>query len=98
MKFLINILNSLKTIIVTVIVSFIIIFMVSNREIVAINFSPLPIEAVEIRVFLLILIFYVLGLLTASLIFSSSLIRKTFKNFKQKRQIRKLQDQINEKL
>lgn len=97
MKFLINFLNFLKTIIVTAIISFVVIFMVINREKVVINFGPLPIESIEIRVFFLIIIFYVLGLLTASLIFSNSLIKKTFKNFRQKRQIRKLQDQINEK-
>ncbi len=97
MKFLKNLFNSIKSILVSLILVFVIIFMINNREIITINFNPLPFDSIETRLFVLMLFFYILGLITAILIYSNSLIKSTIRNIKQKRQINKLQQQINEK-
>ncbi len=97
MKFLKNLFNSIKSILVSLILVFVIIFMINNREIITINFNPLPFDSIETRLFVLMLFFYILGLITAILIYSNSLIKSTIRNIKQKRQVNKLQQQINEK-
>lgn len=97
MKFLKNLFNSIKSILVSLILVFVVIFMINNREIITINFNPLPFDSIETRLFVLMLFFYILGLITAILIYSNSLIKSTIRNLKQKRQINKLQQQINEK-
>lgn len=97
MKFLKNLFNSIKSILVSLILVFVVIFMINNREIITINFNPLPFDSIETRLFVLMLFFYILGLITAILIYSNSLIKSTIRNIKQKRQVNKLQQQINEK-
>ena len=97
MKFLKNLFNSIKSILVSLILVFVIVFMINNREIITINFNPLPFDSIETRLFVLMLFFYILGLVTAILIYSNSLIKSAIRNLKQKRQINKLQQQINEK-
>ncbi|MFM7702475.1 MAG: lipopolysaccharide assembly protein LapA domain-containing protein [Alphaproteobacteria bacterium] len=97
MKFLKNLFNSIKSILVSLILVFVIVFMINNREIITINFNPLPFDSIETRLFVLMLFFYILGLITAILIYSNSLIKSAIRNLKQKRQINKLQQQINEK-
>ena len=97
MKFLKNLFNSIKSILVSLILVFVVIFMINNREIITINFNPLPFDSIETRLFVLMLFFYILGLITAILIYSNSLVKSAIHNLKQKRQINKLQQQINEK-
>lgn len=97
MKFLKNLFNSIKSILVSLILVFVIVFMINNREIITINFNPLPFDSIETRLFVLMLFFYILGLITAILIYSNSLIKSAIRNLKQKKQINKLQQQINEK-
>lgn len=97
MKFIKNILKSIKEIFVTLLLILVIIFMINNREIIEVKFYPLPIDKIQTRTFLLMLIFYLLGLLTAILIYSNRLIKSAIRNFKQKHQIKKLEKQINEK-
>lgn len=97
MKFLKNILKSIKDILVTLLLILVIIFMINNREIIEVKFYPLPIDKIQTRTFILMLIFYLLGLLTAIMIYSNRLIKSAIRNFKQKHQIKKLEKQINEK-
>jgi uncharacterized membrane protein YciS (DUF1049 family) len=97
MKFIKNILKSIKDFLVTLLLIFVIIFMINNREIIEVKFYPLPIDKIQTRTFFLMLIFYLLGLFTAILIYSNRLIKSAIRNFKQKHQIKKLESQINEK-
>ncbi len=97
MKFLKNILKSIKGIIVSLILILVIIFMINNREIVEVTFEPLPFEKIQTRIFFLILISYLLGLITAIIIYSSNMIKSTLRNIKQNHQIKKLKKQIDEK-
>jgi uncharacterized membrane protein YciS (DUF1049 family) len=97
MKFIKNILKSIKGILTSLLLILIVIFMINNREIIEVEFYPLPIDKIQTRTFFLMLIFYLLGLLTAILIYSNRLIKSAIRNFKQKHQIKKLEKQINEK-
>lgn len=97
MKFIKNILKSIREIFVTLLLILVIIFMINNREIIEVKFYPLPIDKIQTRTFFLMLIFYLLGLLTAILIYSNRLIKSAIRNFKQKHQIIKLEKQINDK-
>jgi uncharacterized membrane protein YciS (DUF1049 family) len=97
MKFLKNILKSIKGIIVSLILILVIVFMINNREIVEVTFEPLPFEKIQTRIFFLILISYLLGLFTAIIIYSSNMIKSALRNIKQNHQIKKLKKQIDEK-
>jgi len=97
MKFLKNILKSIKGIIVSLILILVIVFMINNREIVEVTFEPLPFEKIQTRIFFLILISYLLGLFTAIIIYSSNIIKSALRNIKQNHQIKKLKKQIDEK-
>ncbi len=97
MKFLKNILKSIKGVIVSLILILVIVFMINNREIVEVTFEPLPFEKIQTRIFFLILISYLLGLITAIIIYSSNMIKSALRNIKQNHQIKKLKKQIDEK-
>ena len=97
MKFLKNILKSIKGIIVSLILILVIVFMINNREIVEVTFDPLPFEKIQTRIIFLILISYLLGLITAIIIYSSNMIKSALRNIKQNHQIKKLKKQIDEK-
>ena len=97
MKFLKNILKSIKGIIVSLILILVIVFMINNREIIEVNFDPLPFEKIQTRIFFLILISYLLGLITAIIIYSSNMLKSAIRNIKQNHQIKKLKKQIDEK-
>ncbi len=97
MKFLKNILKSIKGIIVSSILILVIVFMINNREIIEVNFDPLPFEKIQTRIFFLILISYLLGLITAIIIYSSNMLKSAIRNIKQNHQIKKLKKQIDEK-
>ena len=97
MKFLKNILKSIKGFIVSLILILVIVFMINNREIVEVTFEPLPFEKIQTRIFFLILISYLLGLITAIIIYSSNMIKSALRNIKQNHQIKKLKKQIDEK-
>ena len=97
MKFLKNILKSIKGVVVSLILILVIVFMINNREIVEVTFDPLPFEKIQTRIFFLILISYLLGLITAIIIYSSNMIKSALRNIKQNHQIKKLKKQIDEK-
>lgn len=97
MKFLKKLFRSLKNLITCLLLVFVTIFMINNRQIVTIEFSPIPINTIETRLFVLMMLFYVAGLITAFLIYSNSLFKSFIKNLQQKRKIQKLEKQIHEK-
>jgi hypothetical protein len=61
---------------------FIITFLVKNRNIVTVNFSPFGV--VQTKMFILMLGFYLCGILTVLLIFSKRLLITFFDKFKNK--------------
>jgi len=70
--------------------------MVSNREIIKIYLSPLPIE-IETKVFVLMIVFFMLGLAFGILACSQSLIKNSIGSFRNKSKIKKLEKQLGEK-
>ena len=62
MKFIKKLFKSLKNIITCLILVLVTIFMINNRQIIRIEFNPLPINHFETRLFVLMLLFYALGL------------------------------------
>jgi len=73
-----------KAVILSVILICLIIFMVNNRDIITINFFPLPF-GVETRVFFLMLICFLLGMICGLILFSQSMIKNMVNNWRNKR-------------
>jgi len=67
-----------------------VVFMIDNREIITINTYPLPFK-IELRAFLVMILFFVLGMLFGFLVFSQKMISKSISNFKDRRRIQKLE-------
>jgi len=67
--------------------------MVSNRDVIIIRFSPLPFE-IETRVFMLMIGFFLFGLLFGFLAFSQNLISRIINGFKDKAKIKKLEKKV----
>ena len=77
LNFLKSIFRIARSLFVALILTLLIVFMVNNRELVNINFYPLPTH-IEIRVFLLGMICFVAGIVFGFLIFSSKSLYKSF--------------------
>ncbi len=86
----------IKTVLVSLVLVCLVIFMVNNREIVTLQLFPLPIE-IETRVFMLMLFFFLLGMFFGMIVCSKSLLSKIFASFKDKQKIRKLEKEIIKK-
>jgi len=71
--------------------------MVSNREIVTINFYPLPFT-LEARIFVIVFLFFVSGMILGFFIFSSHMISKSIRHFRDHRKIVKLEKAQNNKI
>jgi len=67
-----------------------VVFMIDNREIITINTYPLPFK-IELRAFLVMILFFVLGMLFGFLVFSQKMISKSISNFKDRRRLQKLE-------
>lgn len=97
---MINLLKStirtIKTLILAIILICLIIFMVNNRDAVTIHLYPLPFE-VDTKIFMIMLAFFLLGILFGMLACSKSLLNSMFTGFKDKQKIKKLETQINKK-
>jgi uncharacterized integral membrane protein len=76
-NFLKSILRILKSLFIGSILLLLVIFMINNREIINISFYPFPF-LVEMRVFLLIIGCFTLGILFGFLLLSSNLLNKFF--------------------
>lgn len=73
-----------------------VIFMVNNRDTVTISTHPLPFE-IETKVFLVMLFFFLFGMLFGFLAFSKNMIQSWLTNFRNRLKIRKLEKQIAKK-
>jgi uncharacterized integral membrane protein len=82
--------NIIKTLASALLLLFLVTFMVVNRQLVTVSFFPLPFE-VETRTFLVIIFFFLLGMLCGFLAFSRNMIGKSLSNFKDKMKIKKLE-------
>jgi uncharacterized integral membrane protein len=77
LNFLKSIFRIARSLLVALILVLLIVFMVNNRELINLNFYPLP-SHIEIRVFLLAMICFIAGVIFGFLIFSSKSLCKSF--------------------
>lgn len=90
-----KILDIVKTILIFLLILFIVFFSIVNSEIIKINFDFFPFNfVIEIRVFLLIIFCFSMGFLFGITATSYSLIKKYFENFKDKKKVEKLENDI----
>ena len=82
-----------KTFILSLLLICMVIFMVNDRDAITIHIHPLPFE-IETRVFLIMLFFFLFGMLFGFLAFSKNMIEKSITNFKDRWKIRKLEKQM----
>jgi uncharacterized integral membrane protein len=73
----------------------VIIFMAQNSESVDITLYPLPFQ-MQAPAFVLMTLFFVFGLIFGVIICSKTIVKKSFESFSNRRQIKKLQQQIQQ--
>lgn len=86
--------NVLRNLILLSLLIILVIFMVSNRQTIDIDFSPLPFIA-SMRIFTLMLSCFLLGVLLTILILSQKFVKNFFNNYRNQNKIKKLQKQIS---
>jgi uncharacterized integral membrane protein len=90
MTFIKSLFRIIKLVIFLILLTCLVIFMVNNRQTVTIELFPLPFE-IETKVFLVMILTFLLGTLFGFLLYSQSLIIKTISNIKDRRRIKKLE-------
>jgi uncharacterized integral membrane protein len=93
MNLLKSILRITHTIITTALLLCLVIFMVNNRGSATIQLYPLPFE-IETRIFVVMIGFFLLGMIFGILVCSQSMLKRAFEHFKARRKIKKLEKQI----
>jgi flagellar biosynthesis protein FlhB len=93
MSFIKSIFHLIKTIIFLLLLVGAIIFMVNNRDDAIIHLYPLPFE-IQTKIFLVILISFILGIFFGFFLFSKKLVQKTFSNFISNHKIKKLEEKL----
>lgn len=68
--------------------------MINNRDVITIHTHPFPFE-IETRIFLLMLFFFLFGMLFGFLAFSKNMIEKSISNFKDRWKIYRLEKKNN---
>jgi uncharacterized membrane protein YciS (DUF1049 family) len=82
-----------KSLIFIALVAIIIILAVSNPQTISISLNPLPYE-IETKLFFMVAVLFLSGLIAGLLISSTSLIRTKVKNYSSQKQIKKLSRNI----
>ena len=80
MNFIKSIFKYIKLIILTILLAIIVIFCLNNNYQVALSLNPLPYE-IEIKLFLLIIIFFLIGVVVGFLALSGKLMGSRISNF-----------------
>jgi uncharacterized integral membrane protein len=93
MNFIKSIFRIIKTVILSLILICLVIFMVDNRDNLTIHLYPLPFE-IETKAFLVMIVFFILGMIFGCLLFSKKLLSHTFEGWKDKYKIKKLEKKV----
>ncbi len=93
LNFIRSIFRITRTVILSLLLICLVIFMVNNRDAITIHTHPLPFD-IETRVFVLMIFFFLFGMLFGFLAFSQNMIRKSITNFQDRRKIKKLEKQV----
>ena len=94
LNFLKSTIRIIRSAVLYVIVICLVIFMVNNRDDITIHFYPLPFD-IDTRVFIVMLMFFVFGMLFGILACSANLIGSFFKNLRDRCKIKKLEKKIS---
>ena len=89
-----SIIRIIKTVLASVVLVVLVIFMVNNREIITIHLSPLSYN-IETRIFLVMIFFFLFGMLFGFLAFSEKMINKSINNFQDLRKLKKLEKKVS---
>ncbi len=90
MHFFKTIFKFIKSVIFLTFLTLLVIFLVNNRDKVTLHFTPLNFD-IETRMFLVIMAFFLAGVVLGALIISKSLFKKTVENAKNRQKIKKLE-------
>lgn len=96
-SFIKKIFTLLKITFIALLLIFSVIFLVNNRNPVAVSFKPLPIDIFETRVFILMIASYLLGIFTAAMIYSKNLIKFGIARLRYKNRIQNLEKNLTSK-
>jgi len=70
--------------------------MVNNRDTIQVHFYPLPFD-LETKTFLVIILFFILGMIFGILACTQNIIGRSINSFKDRRKINQLEKQIQKK-
>lgn len=93
MNLLKSLLLLIRSIILALILVALVIFLTNNRDTILIYLHPLPFE-IETKVFVVMLSFFILGMLFGILSCSQTIIKTNLINFMNRRKIKKLEKEI----
>ena len=96
LNFIKSILRTIRTVIISLILICIVIFMVNNRDTIQVHFYPLPFD-LETKTFLVIILFFILGMFFGILACTQNIISRRIKSFKDHHKINQLEKQIQKK-
>jgi len=94
MNFIKSLFHFIRILILTTLLILLVIFMVNNRTPLVVSLSPLPFT-IETKMFMVMISFFVLGLFFGILLCSKNIVKRIFENFKARRKIKKLQQQLS---
>ena len=93
LNFLKSTIRIIRSLVLYIILIGLVIFMVNNRDDITIHFYPLPFD-IDTRVFIVMLMFFVFGMLFGILACSANLIGGFFKSFRDRCRIKKLEKEV----
>lgn len=91
-----SILRIIRSVILSLFLICLVVFMVNNRDDITIHLYPLPFE-VETKVFLMMILFFIFGMLFGLLACSQNIIKRIFTSYQDHRKIKKLEKQVEKK-
>jgi len=94
-NFVKSVFKIVKLIIFVIFIALIITLCVNNSQSIALSLSPFPYQ-IETRLFLLIILFFLIGFVVGLLVNSISLMRSKISNSMNQKKLKKLKNTINE--
>lgn len=93
MQIIKSIIGIIKSLAISLFLVFLVTFMVNNREVVKLSLKPMPFN-IETRMFVILVIFFILGIFFGFAILSKNLLSKSLMNFNNNLKLKKLEKKI----
>lgn len=94
MNFIRSILRIIRSVILSLLLIGLVVFMVDNRELITISANPLPFE-IQTRVFVVMVSCFILGLVFGVIACSPSITHNFFKHIVDRSKIKKLEKKVD---